>query len=95
MANRPFIRAIRLKWRLQPRKRSRSWRATIVSQRREIDASLKDSPSLRPRLGSARRSNYEGAVARAAAETGLKVDAFPRDCPFSIEQILDARFLPD
>jgi len=84
-----------LKWKLQPRKRSRSWRATIVVQRREIDATLQDSPSLRRRLVSARPSNYEGAVARAAAETGLGVTAFPPSCPFSIEEILDVGFLPD
>lgn len=84
-----------LKWRIQPRKRSRSWRATIVTQRHEIEAVLKDSPSLRRRLASARRGNYERAVARAVAETGLEADAFPPDCPFSIEEILDTRFLPD
>jgi hypothetical protein len=84
-----------LKWKLQPRKRSRSWRTTIVTQRREIEAILKDSPSLRRRLVSARQSNYEGAVARAVAETGLKIDVFPSDCPFSVDQILDTGFLPD
>ena len=84
-----------LKAKLQPRRRSRSWRATIVSQRQEIEATLKDSPSLRRRLASARKGNYERAVARAAAETGLRDNAFPPNCPFSIEEILDAGFLPD
>jgi Domain of unknown function DUF29 len=83
-----------LKWKLQPRHRSRSWRATIVAQRHEIEATLKDSPSLRRRLASARRSNYERAAARAAAETGLRWSAFPPDCPFSMDEILDAGFLP-
>ena len=84
-----------LKWKLQPRKRSNSWRATIVAQRREIAAVLKDSPSLRARLGSARKSNYAGGAERAAAETGLEVKKFPPNCPFSNEEILDLRFLPD
>jgi hypothetical protein len=84
-----------LKWKLQPRKRSNSWRATIVAQRREIAAVLKDSPSLRPRLVSARKSNYAGAIDRAAAETGIAAKALPPSCPFSIEEILDLRFLPD
>ena len=82
-----------LKWKLQPRKRSNSWRATIVAQRREIAAVLKESPSLRPRLASARKTNYEGAIERAAAETGIHVETFPSSCPFSIEEILDLRFL--
>ena len=81
-----------LKWKLQPRKRSNSWRATIVAQRREIAAVLKDSPSLRPRLAG--KTNYEGVVERAAAETGIDVETFPSSCPFSIEEILDLRFLP-
>ena len=84
-----------LKWKLQPRRRSKSWRATIVAQRREIAAVLQDSPSLRPRLVAARNSNYAGAVDRAAAETGLEVKRFPPNSPFSNEEILDPGFLPD
>jgi hypothetical protein len=83
-----------LKWKLQPRQQSNSWRATIVAQRREIAAVLKDSPSLRARLDSARKSNYAGAVERAAAETGLARKMFPAECPFSNDEILDLRFLP-
>jgi hypothetical protein len=77
-----------LKWKLQPRKRTRSWRATIVIQRQEIEAILKDSPSLRRRLAATTTGNHERAIARAAAETGLKANTFPRDCPFSIDEIL-------
>ncbi len=84
-----------LKWKFQPRRRSRSWRATILTQRHEIEAVLNDSPSLRRRLASARKANYGRALARAVAETGLEVNVFPPSCPFSNEEILDARFLPD
>jgi hypothetical protein len=37
---------------------------------------------------------YQGAVRRAAAETGLAQATFPRSCPFSLEQVLDVDFLP-
>ena len=84
-----------LQWKLQPRKRSNSWRATIMVQRQEIAAVLKDSPSLRARVVAAAKSNHAGAVERAAAETGLEVKTFPPNSPFSNEQILDLRFLPD
>lgn len=84
-----------LKWQLQPRKRSKSWRATVVAQRREIAAVLQDSPSLRRRLVAATDNNYAGAVERAAAETGIAVRKFPVACPFSNEEILDPGFLPD
>ena len=37
-----------LKWQYQPDLRSRSWRATLHVQRRDLLAVLEDSPSLRP-----------------------------------------------
>ena len=43
-----------LKWRYQPEHRSRSWRTTITTQRREIEALLADSPSLRATLPDVR-----------------------------------------
>jgi hypothetical protein len=39
--------------------------------------------------------DYQGAVKRAAAETGLSGETFPSVCPYSIEQILDEEFLPN
>ena len=83
-----------LKWQRQPHRRSRSWRATIVAQRLEIDALLRDSPSLRRRISSELVYNYGGALKRAAAETGLNPGAFPARCPFTTRQILDHEFLP-
>jgi hypothetical protein len=79
---------------LQPAKRSRSWSSTIVTQRIEIEADLKQSPSLKRKVRSGLPDNYEGAVRRAAAETGLPPDLFPAECPFTVEQILDPEFLP-
>ncbi|KJR43715.1 protein of unknown function DUF29 [Candidatus Magnetoovum chiemensis] len=35
-----------LKWQFQSKKRSKSWKATIVTQRREIKHLIKNSPSL-------------------------------------------------
>ena len=84
-----------LKWKQQPRKRSNSWRATIVTQRLEIQRLLRRSPSLRRHLRIEETENYQGGVKRAAAESGLRRDAFPSVCPYSIEQILDEEFLPN
>jgi uncharacterized protein DUF29 len=83
-----------LKWQLQPAKRSRSWSSTIVTQRIEIEADLKQSPSLKRKVRSGLPDNYEKAVRRATAETGLASDLFPAECPFTVEQILDPEFLP-
>ena len=82
-----------LKWKLQPKKRTRSWHTTLVTQRSEIDDLLRDSPSLRPRLLHDLPRNYARAVTRTAVETGLRADKFPSRCPFTLEQILDQDFL--
>ncbi len=37
---------------------------------------------------------YGDAVERASIETGLSEDSFPRQCPFSADQVLDRNFLP-
>jgi hypothetical protein len=83
-----------LKWQLQPRKRTPSWQTTLLAQRFEVDALLRDSPSLRPRLAQGLATNYARAVKRAVLETGLRADKFPSRCPFTLEQILDEDFLP-
>lgn len=84
-----------LKWKWQPRRRSASWRTTLVTQRVEIDAALSDSPSMRRRVDSTLDRTYAGAVKRAAVETQLSPNAFPPTCPFSLDQALDTEFLPD
>jgi hypothetical protein len=52
-------------------------------------------PSLRARSGAARKSNYAGAVERAAAESGLDLKKVPSSCPFSNDEIVDLRSLPE
>jgi len=84
-----------LKWGWQPGKRSGSWKATIVVQRDEIDDLLTRSPSLRPAVREFITTVYAVAVEEAAAETGLAENFFPRDCPFSVEQILKRGFYPE
>ena len=84
-----------LKWKWQPRRRSLSWRSTLVTQRLEIDAELQDSPSLRRRMRETLERTYQGAVKRAGVETGIPPSTFPPACPFSLEQALDTEFLPD
>lgn len=85
-----------LKWKWQPDKRTGSWKLTVGSQRREIQVLFEESPSLRrivfPVLP---RRVYRGAVQDAVNETGLPEDAFPRECPFSVAQILDEGFFPE
>ena len=81
-----------LKWHYQPELRSRSWRATIRTQRQEIEELLADNPSLRARLGEFVAVAYGRARAAALDETGLL--ELPEQPSFTIEKTLgDA--LPD
>ncbi len=84
-----------LKWQQQSGKRSRSWMSTIATQRRELKRLLEQSPSLRAVLRQSVTRVYSDGVEQASIETGLPEDSFPRECPFSLDQILDRNFLPD
>jgi hypothetical protein len=75
-----------LKWQYQPDLRSRSWRATIRAQRKEIEDLLSDNPSLRARLPEFLAAAYPRARAAALDETGLL--NLPQASPFTIEQTL-------
>jgi hypothetical protein len=84
-----------LKWKFQRPKRSSSWRTTILTQRLEIERVLQQSPSLRPRLQREIERAHDHAVKLTVIETRLAAERLSRACPFTIEQILDADFLPD
>jgi hypothetical protein len=78
-----------LKWTHQPDQRSRSWRGTIIEQRQEL-AELAARGVLRSHAEAVLSDAYTAAVERAAAETGLRVQSFPEECPYSLEQLLSA-----
>jgi hypothetical protein len=84
-----------LKWEYQPEKRSRSWRSTIAAQRARTERLFRQSPSLRRTVREALAEVYRDAVEQAAIETGLPEKSFPRDCPYTSEQILSREFIPD
>ncbi|HRJ41790.1 MAG: DUF29 family protein [Caldilineaceae bacterium] len=83
-----------LKWEFQPTHRSRSWRNTLTVQRGELADLLEDSPSLRAELENYIDRAYGRARLLAEDETGLEADAFPAECPYALEAILDPAFLP-
>ena len=82
-----------LKWTYQPDRRSRSWRATVVEQRQELNR-LAGRGVLRNHAEDVLAGLYPEAVERAVAETGLSADLFPSDCPYTLEQLL-AVVLPE
>lgn len=79
-----------LRWAYQPKARSNNWKATIVEQRQSIFKLIEESPSLTSYPEQVLDKEYALARDRAAAETGLPVETFPGQCPFSIEQVLES-----
>ena len=61
-----------MKWKIQPEKRSRSWAATILNARNEIEAEQEYSPSLnRQHIESVWEKTFGQAKKEAETETGI------------------------
>jgi len=84
-----------LKWQFQPEYRGKSWRLSIMEQRREVARHLDDNLSLKARLTETMADAYGDATIGAARETDLELDVFPAACPWTFEQIMAADFWPD
>jgi hypothetical protein len=86
-----------LKWHAQPsgRQTGQSWRTSINNHRREIQAIVDDSPSLRRQIVVLLAREYPRSRRDASDETGLPLAAFPETCPWTVEQILDEAFWPE
>ncbi|MDZ8083030.1 MAG: DUF29 domain-containing protein [Nostoc sp. DcaGUA01] len=78
-----------IKWQYQPEKRSESWRSTITEQRICIEALLEDSPSLQPLIAEVFEDCYQKARLKASNETGIKLNFFPQESPFTLEETLN------
>ncbi len=91
-----------LKWQFQLKQLSErweefkgsSWRSSIIEQRSEIHDQLEDNPSLKRLLTEAVAKAYPKAVTLAIKETGLAAKTFPKECPYSVEQLLEDDFYP-
>ncbi len=84
-----------LKWRYQPKRRTRSWAGTIVRERLNAAEILAENPGLRSKRRALFSRAYNGARREAAAETGLPLSTFPEICPFAIDQVLDDDWWPE
>jgi hypothetical protein len=78
-----------LKWQHQPEMQTGSWRATIRLQRRELRLLL-ESGTLRNHAEVVLADAYSDARKEAADETELKLNKFPKNCPWDIDELLAA-----
>ncbi len=76
-----------LKWDYQQEKRSVSWERTILNQRDALEVRLA-SRTLRAHAVEILPTVYERAARLAMVDTRFDRDAFPAECPWSLEQIL-------
>jgi hypothetical protein len=86
-----------LKWSLQPKMRSNSWRSTIVVQRKRVALAIRATPSLKAVMGDPdwREDMWLDAVAQAQKETGLALEDLPAACPWTMEQAAERDFWPE
>ncbi len=83
-----------LKYHHQPDKRTTSWEATIKEQRRQIRYLLDDYPSLQKTTATSIADWYQEALQDAVYETRLDAAIFPGRLPYTIEQLLDDKWMP-
>jgi hypothetical protein len=84
-----------LEWRMQPERKPASWRKTIEERRLQLELVLRDSPSLVRIARQEIPAVYPYAVKKAAIETRLAANLFPKICPYTAEQILNDDFFPE
>ncbi len=84
-----------LKWQYQPAYQGRSWKFTIIEQRKRIESHLQENPGLKSKLPELIEKAYGYAVTGAVRETGLAIHIFPQQCPWPYEQFTNPNFWPE
>ena len=64
--------------------------SSILDARMEIESLLENSPSLKNELKKIFPQAYEDAREGAAIEAKCDIDKFPKECPWSIQDVLNA-----
>jgi hypothetical protein len=82
-----------LKYKYQPAKRTNSWKSSIREHRRRLRDDFQTSPSLKRYFEEVMEECYQDAREQAADETGLSLDTFPTESPFSTSEVLNPDFL--
>jgi hypothetical protein len=83
-----------LKWQYQPARQGNSWRVSIENNRDALARHMTDNPSLKVKVPEAMTDAYRRARRDASVETGLLVDTFPAECPWSFEAVMQDHFWP-
>ncbi len=74
----------------------KSWRRSIIEQRRAVQRHLLDNPGLKNpiHIQHVLATAWVDGLSTALHETGLDPDLFPIDNPYLLEQLLNGEFWP-
>ena len=80
-----------IKWKIQPKRRSRSWLMTIENARIEIEEMLEEEPHLKPQVSKLWDKCFDAANRLAKKETGIKpnLSELAQEDVFQTEYSLD------
>lgn len=76
-------------WESEKEYNSRGWRNTIIEQRRQIDLTLEDSPSLKAVLSESFLDCYQKARTDTLQKTQLSPNVLPSEPPFTLSEVLN------
>lgn len=78
----------KLKQLLQPERDGKSWNSSIIEGKFQIEKKVQRHPSLKNYPRKVFLECYEDARRVASRETGLDLRKFPKECPWSLEEVL-------
>ena len=85
-----------LKWRFHPKRRTRSWRASMQNARSDIRNLIDDSPSLKSKVAKLTDRAFEKAHRTAGAEMDFDDREWeqesPRNCPWIVQSLTPLPF---
>ncbi|MCB1159353.1 MAG: DUF29 domain-containing protein [Leptospiraceae bacterium] len=84
-----------LKWIFQKEYRSKSWNLTMIEQRDILNFEFQHSQNLEKYGKENFQEIYSKARKQASVETGLPIDTFPKEPPFTFNEVLNEDYLPD
>jgi len=84
-----------LKWHYQPAHRSSSWLGSIRVARERIALKIERAPSLAGYPAMVLEDAYRIARKRDPENDAVRIEHLPDNCPWTIEQVLDANWLPE
>ena len=84
-----------LKWQFQPKRRNKSWRSTINTQRDELERLIRLSPSLKHIIYESITRAYSSARYHFEDETSINKEILPDNCQYTFEQIMDKKYWPE